>query len=120
MEVENTAGRVSVGFPLSLGLLFALLLLLCGLLCCCLQWDKFRALLPCSGCVNALIGLGSDSVSYHPPLKPELPFVVTKQKEVESLPVLMPGDEVPKFIALACPCQPPKEEKITIQVHKDT
>lgn len=45
---------------------------------------------------------------------------VTKQKEVESLPVLMPGDEVPKFIALACPCQPPKEEKITIQVHKDT
>ncbi|XP_028802227.1 uncharacterized protein At5g65660 [Neltuma alba] len=117
MEVEDTASRVSVGFPLSLGLLFALLLLLCGLLCCCLQWDKFRALLPCSGFLNAV--LGSDSAYYyHPPHKPELPYVVTKQEVVQSLPVLMPGDEVPKFIALACPCQPPKEEKITIQVQK--
>ncbi|XP_054789125.1 uncharacterized protein At5g65660-like [Prosopis cineraria] len=118
MEVEDAASRVSVGFPLSLGLLFALLLLLCGVLCCCLQWDKFRALLPCSGFLNAL--LGPDSASYHPPQKPELPFVVTKKMEIESSPVLMPGDEVPKFIAMACPCQPPKEEKITIQVHQAT
>jgi len=41
-----------------------------------------------------------------------------KQNCGESLPVLMPGDEVPKFIALACPCQPPTNERITIHVHK--
>ena len=44
---------------------------------------------------------------------------MTKQNYAESLPVLMPGDEVPKFIALACPCQPPKEERITIHVQKE-
>jgi len=41
-----------------------------------------------------------------------------KQNQGESLPVLMPGDEVPKFIALACPCQPPTNESIRIHVHK--
>lgn len=42
-----------------------------------------------------------------------------KQKQGESLPVMMPGDEFPKFVAVACPRHPPTEEsRITIQVHK--
>jgi len=42
-----------------------------------------------------------------------------KQNYAESLPVLMPGDAVPKFIATACPCQPPRDERITIHVQKE-
>ena len=40
--------------------------------------------------------------------------------EAHSVPVLMPGDEVPKFLAIACPCKPPVMlvEKITVVVHK--
>lgn len=41
-----------------------------------------------------------------------------KQSYAESLPVMMPGDEIPKFIAMACPCKPPTDESITIHVHK--
>lgn len=28
-----------------------------------------------------------------------------------SLPVIMPGDKIAKFIALPCPCEPPRPEK---------
>ena len=35
-----------------------------------------------------------------------------KANQRQSLPVLMPGDKVPKFIALPCPCEPRRDEKI--------
>ena len=41
-----------------------------------------------------------------------------KQSKGESLPVLMPGDEVPKFIAMPCPCQPSRLETIVVTVEK--
>jgi len=41
-----------------------------------------------------------------------------KRNQGQSLPVLMPGDQVPKFIAMACPCEPPRTEKITVQIQK--
>ncbi|KAG6786370.1 hypothetical protein POTOM_007970 [Populus tomentosa] len=41
-----------------------------------------------------------------------------KKNQGQSLPVLMPGDRVPKFIAMACPCEPPRTEKITVQIQK--
>ncbi|KAE9449519.1 hypothetical protein RHGRI_028942 [Rhododendron griersonianum] len=34
----------------------------------------------------------------------------------QSLPVLMPGDHIPKFIALPCPREPPRPEKIIVEV----
>lgn len=34
-----------------------------------------------------------------------------KKGENRSLSVLMPGDQVPKFIAIACPCRPPLHTK---------
>lgn len=43
---------------------------------------------------------------------------MVKQEYAKSLPVLMPGDDIPKFIAMACPCQPPTDERITIHVDK--
>lgn len=36
----------------------------------------------------------------------------------ESLLVLMPGDEIPKFMALPCPCQPHRPEIVHIKVMK--
>lgn len=41
-----------------------------------------------------------------------------KKDERESLPVIMPGDQIAKFIALPCPCEPPRPEKIIVQVEK--
>ncbi|CAD5335938.1 unnamed protein product [Arabidopsis thaliana] len=39
-----------------------------------------------------------------------------KKPQNLSVPVLMPGDNTPKFIALPCPCAPPRPEKLTVDV----
>ncbi|XP_028777695.1 uncharacterized protein At5g65660-like [Neltuma alba] len=119
MEIDDTSSaRVSIGFPLGLALLFTLFFFICCFFCCCLHWDKIQALLRSYGLIYTTHHSHSspDLPSSHH--KPAPPLVVMKQSEVQSLPVLMPGDEVPRFIAMACPCNPPKHEKITIQVHK--
>ncbi|XP_054799010.1 uncharacterized protein At5g65660-like isoform X2 [Prosopis cineraria] len=123
MEVEDTSSsaRVSIGFPLGLALLFALFFFICCFFCCFLHWDKILALLRSHGLVHTTDphshSQSPDSPSSHPQ-KPAL-FPAMKQNEVQSLPVLMPGDEVPKFIAMACPCNHLKDGKITIRVQKD-
>ncbi|OWM66158.1 hypothetical protein CDL15_Pgr013375 [Punica granatum] len=55
-----------------------------------------------------------------PPLKPEAMGEGSKFRHGESLPVLMPGDRVPKFVALPCPCEPPREEKKVVEMQKAT
>lgn len=48
-----------------------------------------------------------------------LGFYDLKQNQTQSLPVLMPGDEMPKFIAMPCPCEPPRVAgKIEVKVPK--
>jgi len=39
-----------------------------------------------------------------------------KQNKGQSLPVLMPGDELPKFIAMPCPRQPSRPDTILVAV----
>lgn len=42
-----------------------------------------------------------------------------KQNQISDMPaVLMPGDQVPKFIALPCPCQPPRPDKVLAEVQQ--
>lgn len=41
-----------------------------------------------------------------------------KANKSQSLPVLMPGDQIPKFIALPCPCKPPRAESIVVELPK--
>ena len=41
-----------------------------------------------------------------------------KKNQSQSLPVLMPGDQIPKFIALPCPCEPPRPYKVEVKVQK--
>ncbi|QCE00773.1 uncharacterized protein At5g65660-like [Vigna unguiculata] len=122
MELQDTAAtRVSIGFPLGLALLFVCLLFICGFFCCCLHWSKLQSFLHSHGIINiqSLQQTQMQSELASPYHKPAFPVVMMKQNYAESLPVLMPGDAVPKFIATACPCQPPRDERITIHVQKE-
>ncbi|KAL2317579.1 hypothetical protein Fmac_031455 [Flemingia macrophylla] len=122
MELQDTAAtRVSIGFPLGLALLFVCLLFLCGFFCCCLQWNRLQSFLRSHGIINTQSleqtqTQGELASSYQ---KPAFPVLMMKQNYAKSLPVLMPGDEIPKFIATACPCQPPRDERIIIHVQKE-
>ncbi|KAK7321293.1 hypothetical protein VNO77_31787 [Canavalia gladiata] len=124
MELQDTAAsRVSIGFPLGLALLFICLLFICGFFCCCLHWNKIQYLFPFCGFNNPQSLPHAQIPANHltsSPQKPAFPVVMMKQNYAKSLPVLMPGDDIPKFIATACPCQPPRDERITIHVEMAT
>ncbi|XP_057420591.1 uncharacterized protein At5g65660-like [Lotus japonicus] len=104
------ASRPSLGFPLGTALLLIIIFSLSGILSCCYHWDKLRSL----------------RQSY-PNADPEIPSSPTKSKlhttelsknRGQSVPVMMPGDEVPKFIAMPCPCEPSRPESIVVTVEK--
>ncbi|KAL0289992.1 UNVERIFIED_CONTAM: hypothetical protein Sangu_2593000, partial [Sesamum angustifolium] len=42
-----------------------------------------------------------------------------QEKKKQSLPVIiMPGDDVPKFIAVPCPCEPPRSDEIVVEMRR--
>ncbi|MED6130833.1 hypothetical protein PIB30_004250 [Stylosanthes scabra] len=129
MEIEEestSSSHVSIGFPLGLALLVTLILFICCFFFCCIHWDKIEAFLISYGVINnpqhphinmQQPDLPSSNLQQKPPfllpIKPEM--------NGESLPVVMPGEVVPRFMAIACPCQPPthQHERIQIQMmHK--
>ncbi|KAK7282925.1 hypothetical protein RIF29_12048 [Crotalaria pallida] len=114
---DSSSSHASIGFPLGLSLLVALLMFICCFFCCCLHWDKLQSLFSSLGVINPRIQADLTSFDLQ---KPAPPVVMMKKTQGQSLPVMMPGDEVPKFVAIACPHQPPTDERITIQVHKAT
>ncbi|XP_061362559.1 uncharacterized protein At5g65660-like [Gastrolobium bilobum] len=106
--------RPSLGFPLGTALLLIIIFSLSGIFSCCYHWDKFRSFRQSF----------SDSHDGHShtqssPSKSKFDSTEFKQsKDQTSLPVLMPGNEVPTFIAMPCPCQPSRPEKIIVTVDK--
>ncbi|KAL2348966.1 hypothetical protein Fmac_002966 [Flemingia macrophylla] len=98
--------RPSLGFPLGTALLLILMFSLSGIFSCCYHWDKLRSLRQSQS--------QSQSQSTSPAPSPTQSPPSTKLNE--SLTVLMPGDEVPKFIAMPCPCQPSRPDKIIVTV----
>ncbi|XP_025014841.2 uncharacterized protein At5g65660 [Ricinus communis] len=107
------ASRPSLGFPLGTALLLIIIFTLSGIFSCCYHWDKLRSL--------------RRSFSDDPdpeadieasPSKPKPHNMDLKQNQSQSFPVLMPGDQIPKFIALPCPCEPPRAEKVVLKVPK--
>ncbi|WVZ20029.1 hypothetical protein V8G54_007351 [Vigna mungo] len=121
MEIDDASSGASIAFPLGLALLIAVLFFFCSFFCCCLHWEKLRPFFPfSSGNITSLPHHTQPLTPMTPPPhKPGFPLLMMKQNSGESFPVLMPGDEVPKFIALACPCQPrTNDERIAIHVHK--
>ncbi|KAI3451856.1 hypothetical protein Pfo_008521 [Paulownia fortunei] len=110
--VSHGAGsRPSLGFPLGTALLLVVIFSLSGIFSCCYHWDKLRRSLSLDATdLEADGDLG--------PSKPKATHMDLKQQENQSLPVIMPGDNVPKFIALPCPCEPQRQGKIVVQVQK--
>ncbi|BAT99394.1 hypothetical protein LR48_Vigan07g130000 [Vigna angularis] len=96
--------RPSLGFPLGTALLLIIIFSLSGMFSCCYHWDKLRSF--------------RQSLSPphpQPSLTQSQPSMV-KQNKGQSLPVLMPGDELPKFIAMPCPRQPSRPDTIVVTV----
>ncbi|KAI4328095.1 hypothetical protein L6164_020481 [Bauhinia variegata] len=107
------ASRPSLGFPLGTALLLIIIFSLSGIFSCCYHWDKLRSLRQSI----------SDDADPHrdvedSPSKPKLDSTDSTQNRGQSLPVLMPGDEVPKFIAMPCPREPTRPETIVVSVEK--
>ncbi|XAR71428.1 hypothetical protein NMG60_11028679 [Bertholletia excelsa] len=108
------ASRPSIGFPLGTALLLLFIFTLSGVVSCCYHWEKLRSLRRSFAGGGGDLEAGSDGS----PSKPRPGNTSSKQSMSQSLPVLMPGDEIPKFIALPCPCRPPMPEKIIVQVQE--
>ncbi|XVF39698.1 hypothetical protein PTKIN_Ptkin01aG0053800 [Pterospermum kingtungense] len=122
MENEESSSRPSIGFPLGLAILLMLLFCISGILICYLHWHKLRALIRQSSDHHPdnVDDFQSDTDRSQADDQASSPVKKPRQK-IEgqiSLPVLMPGDQVPRFIAMACPCEPSRLERITIRVQK--
>ncbi|GFQ08215.1 uncharacterized protein at5g65660, partial [Phtheirospermum japonicum] len=97
--------------PLGTALLLVVIFSLSGIFSCCYHWDKLRRSLSHHAAdleADGDLGLA----------KPITTQMNLKQQENQSLPVIMPGDNVPRFIALPCPCEPLRLGKIEADVEK--
>ncbi|KAM3325431.1 hypothetical protein P3S67_000556 [Capsicum chacoense] len=100
---SSSSSRPSIAFPLGLALLVLVLVCLSGLFCCCYHWNKLRSLLCYSTSAHddddqsSLDDQSTVSANYSKSIQ------VMEQKKNESLTILMPGDDVPKFVALPTP-----------------
>ncbi|KAL2344449.1 hypothetical protein Fmac_005734 [Flemingia macrophylla] len=93
------ASRPSLGFPLGTALLLIIIFALSGILSCCYHWDRLRPFRQ----------MPSSPTKSNP----------SKDLRQNSLPVLMPGDEVPKFIAMPCPCQPSRPDNVVVTAQSE-
>nr|XP_016449220.1 PREDICTED: uncharacterized protein At5g65660-like [Nicotiana tabacum] len=95
-----TSSRPTIAFPLGLALLVLVLVCIIGSFACCYHWNKLRSLLCSSASATHLDDQSSDDSAHVSAFKI---IQAQKQKNGESLTILMPGDEVPKFVALPTP-----------------
>ncbi|CAI9110547.1 OLC1v1010596C1 [Oldenlandia corymbosa var. corymbosa] len=104
----DSSSRPSLGFPLGTALLLIIIFSLSGIFSCCYHWDKLRSFRRSFA--------DADADEDDDTTKAKLAHMDLKPTQSQSLPVLMPGDDVPKFIAMPCPCAPPKLENIVVEV----
>uniref|UniRef100_A0A7C8ZUI6 Hydroxyproline-rich glycoprotein family protein n=1 Tax=Opuntia streptacantha TaxID=393608 RepID=A0A7C8ZUI6_OPUST len=111
---HSDASRPSLGFPLGTALLLIVIFSLSGIFSCCYHWDKFRSLRRQSQSQSQNHSLDLEAAHH-----PDSDLLKEKEKQQqqqaqmrESVPVIMPGDEMPRFIALPCPCEPLRPEKL--------
>ncbi|KAJ8638198.1 hypothetical protein MRB53_012465 [Persea americana] len=113
---NGDASRPALGFPLGTALLLIVIFCLSGIFSCCYHWDRLRAL-RLAFSRSSISDTNTGPIQSPPksmPLHKDL-----EKKESQSLPVIMPGDQIPKYIAWPCPCEPNSPvptEKITIEV----
>ncbi|CAH9119087.1 unnamed protein product [Cuscuta epithymum] len=106
------ASRPSLGFPLGTALLLIVIFSLSGVFSCCYHWDKVRSLRRSFSDGPAS---GGDGGPHKPTTDSQSDL---KQNRSLTLPVVMPGDQVAKFLALPCPRQPLHPEKIVVEVQE--
>ncbi|KAF5747301.1 hypothetical protein HS088_TW05G00022 [Tripterygium wilfordii] len=109
------ASRPSLGFPLGTALLLIVIFSLSGIFSCCYHWDKLRSLRRSFSVGESIVDPDSDIEAAS---KSKKSHTELKQSKSQSLPVLMPGDQFPKFIALPCPCEPPRPEMVVVKVEE--
>ncbi|CAN4095303.1 unnamed protein product [Withania somnifera] len=105
-STSSSSSRPTIAFPLGLALLVVVLVCIIGLFSCCYHWKKIRSFL----CY-------STSAHDHDHLTVSADYETMQVKEQntgphESLTVLMPGDDVPKFVVLPTP------RRSTLQLQK--
>ncbi|KAJ4714617.1 hydroxyproline-rich glycoprotein family protein [Melia azedarach] len=110
---HGDASRPSLGFPLGTALLLIVIFSLSGIFSCCYHWDKLRSLRQ-----SFSEDADPEADNEGSPSKSKPAHTDLKKNQSQSLPVLMPGDQIPKFIALPCPCEPPRAETIVVKVQK--
>ncbi|CAA2987363.1 Hydroxyproline-rich glyco family [Olea europaea subsp. europaea] len=104
----DDGSRLSLGFPLGTALLLLLIFILSGIFSCLCHWEKICSLRPAAAAAGMDLDGGNTLA----------PSTSKPTNMDQSLPVLMPGDHVPKFIALPCSCQPPPPGRIFVEVQK--
>ncbi|RZC49656.1 hypothetical protein C5167_018084 [Papaver somniferum] len=127
---EEGAYRPSLGFPLGTASLLILIFSMSGLFSCCYHWDKFRSLRRSFSRRAADhhhqaeedIDLEANSTNNHNSVnqssssKPFEIYPHGNQNTNVSMPVIMPGDNIAKFIALPCPCEPFRPDNVVVTI----
>uniref|UniRef100_A0A2P2QAC0 Hydroxyproline-rich glycoprotein family protein n=1 Tax=Rhizophora mucronata TaxID=61149 RepID=A0A2P2QAC0_RHIMU len=109
------ASRPSIGFPLGTALLLIIIFSLSGFFSCCYHWNKLRSLRRSFSEDHPHPEADIEASS---PPKSKSAETDSKQNQDQSMSVLMPGDQIPRFIALPCPCEPPRAEKFVMKATK--
>ncbi|VAI40471.1 unnamed protein product [Triticum turgidum subsp. durum] len=97
------SSRPTLGFPLGTALLLLVIFSLSGIFSCCYHWDRLRSLLwsrhpgMLQEGPHTIISIGSA------PSKAASEHKSKKAGKECGLPVIMPGDDIPKFYARPCP-----------------
>ncbi|CAN6458823.1 unnamed protein product [Victoria cruziana] len=101
LHPADDPNRPILGFPLGTALLVLLIFCISGIVSCCYHYEKIRSLRRSSDSNGAAADHtaepeGSDAASATATAK-SAPF--HQKQENGTLPVLMPGDKFPKFVA---------------------
>ncbi|XP_019175162.1 PREDICTED: uncharacterized protein At5g65660-like [Ipomoea nil] len=96
-----SSSRPIIAFPLGLGLLGVVLICITGFFSCCYHWEKLRSLLGGSSTVTDSQISTQSSVDVRN--SPSKPIKMPEAKQDRSMTILMPGDDVPKFLAMPTP-----------------
>ncbi|XP_073045366.1 uncharacterized protein At5g65660-like [Primulina eburnea] len=104
---HGSSSRPTIAFPIGTVLLLLVIFGLSGILSFCYHWEKRRHI---TSRRTARVEAGALDVGH---CKPQALHMNLKLPKNNGLPVVvMPGDNVPKFIALPCP----RLEKIIVDV----
>ncbi|XP_062213053.1 uncharacterized protein At5g65660 [Phragmites australis] len=119
MPMEHHSSRPTLGFPLGTALLLLVIFSLSGIFSCCYHWDKLRSLLRSPHPVMFQEGQHTVISFASSPSKTASDHKNEKVGKECGLPVIMPGDKVPKFFARPCPhemCLPEAEKKNEVEL----